>query len=125
MRTIRKNRSLPTSWATSCPLTTALQVIGGRFERTSPVTAVGNVFAFHGRHDDERMARLNPSVETGNIGSLLAGAQLFDTSGVVASRLRAEVEQGLSTMAGGEQARHLIEWLAEIVAIAQFRSTGM
>ena len=28
---IRKNRSRPASWETSCPLTTALQVIGGRW----------------------------------------------------------------------------------------------
>ena len=33
--------------------------------------------------------------------------------------------EGLPTMARGQQARHLIEWLAEIVAIAQFRRTGM
>ena len=31
MRTIRKQHARPPSWATSCPLTTALQVIGGRW----------------------------------------------------------------------------------------------
>ena len=31
MLTIRKSASQPPSWATSCPLTTALQVIGGRW----------------------------------------------------------------------------------------------
>jgi hypothetical protein len=74
--------------------------IGGRFERTSPITAVGNVWAFHGEHDDERMARPNPLVETGDIGSFLAGLRLFDSSGVVTSRIKGEVEQSVSTMPG-------------------------
>jgi hypothetical protein len=74
--------------------------IGGRFERTTPITAVGNVWAFHGEHDDERMARPNPLVETGDIGSLLAGIVFADTSGAVVSRVKAEVEQNVSTMPG-------------------------
>ena len=73
---------------------------GARIERTSPITAAGNVWSVRGRRDIERVARPNPLVETGNIGSLLAGGQLFDTSGVVTTKLRAELEQSVATMSG-------------------------
>jgi hypothetical protein len=46
------------------------------------------------------MARPNPLVEAGTIGSGLIGAQLYDTLGLVASRVRAEVEQSFSTVPG-------------------------
>jgi hypothetical protein len=74
--------------------------VGARYERTSTITGVGNVYSFHGRHDDEKMARPNPAVETGNITSLLVGAAMYDTSGVVTSRVRTELEQSIATMGG-------------------------
>lgn len=74
--------------------------IGGRYERVSPISALGTVFSIKGRHSAERMQRLNPLVETGNIGSALVGGQLSDTSGVVITRLRAELERSLTTIAG-------------------------
>jgi hypothetical protein len=74
--------------------------IGARYESVKPITAAGNVFSFKGRKDDEKMARPNPLVEAGTIGSGLIGAQLYDTLGLVASRVRAEVEQSFSTVPG-------------------------
>ena len=74
--------------------------IGGRYESVSPITAAGNVFSFKGRKDDEKMARPNPAVEAGTIGSGLIGAQLYDTMGVVTSRLRLEAEQSFATVNG-------------------------
>ena len=74
--------------------------IGGRYESVSPITAAGNVFSFKGRKDTEKMARLNPPVEAGTIGSGLLGAQLHDTMGVVTSRLRLEAEQSFTTVSG-------------------------
>ncbi len=73
---------------------------GGRYEHTTPIAAAGNVWSFRGRDDIERMARPNPLVETGDIGSVLAGGQLADTSGVVISQIRAELEQSATTMKG-------------------------
>ena len=74
--------------------------IGGRYESIRPITAAGNVFSFRGKKDDEKMARPNPSVEAGTIGSGLLGAQLYDTMGVVTSRLRLEAERSFSTVSG-------------------------
>ena len=74
--------------------------VGGRYESVSPITAVGNVWAFKGRSDIEKMARPNPLVEAGTIGSGLLGAQMYDTLGVVTSRLRLEAEQSFSTVTG-------------------------
>ena len=74
--------------------------VGARYESVSPITAAGNVFGFRGRKSVEKLARLNPLVEAGTIGSGLFGAQLNDTLGLVTSRVRAEVEQSLSTVAG-------------------------
>jgi hypothetical protein len=74
--------------------------IGGRYESVSPITAAGNVYSFKGRKSDEKMARPNPLVDAGTIGSGLLGGQLYDTLGVVTSRLRAEVEQSFSTVTG-------------------------
>ena len=67
--------------------------LGGRYEKTRPITAVGNVWSLFGRRDSLRMARPNPLVERGNIGSALAGAE-FRTVGAVTSRVNLDVEQG-------------------------------
>lgn len=77
--------------------------VGARYEKTSGVTAVGNVFSVLGRKDIRKMARPNPAVASANIGSLLLGASLFDTSGVVITRLRAQAEQSVSTSGGGSK----------------------
>lgn len=74
--------------------------VGARYERVSPITAVGNVFSVTGRNSDEKMRRPNPLVETGSIGSGLLGAEAFDTTGMVTSRLRAELEQSFRTVTG-------------------------
>jgi len=73
--------------------------VGGRFERVYPITAVGNVWSVLGRDDVERIARPNPLVEAGHIGSALLGAR-FRTLGAVASRVDLDVEQGFSAPAG-------------------------
>lgn len=73
---------------------------GARYERVTAVSAVGNVFSFRGRTSDEKMARPNPLVNEGSIGSGLIGAQLYDTLGLVTSRVRAEVEQSFATVTG-------------------------
>lgn len=74
--------------------------VGGRYETVDPITAAGNVYSVRGRKSDEKMARINPLVESGSIGSALLGASLTDTAGLVVSRVRAEVERSLRTMAG-------------------------
>ena len=74
--------------------------IGGRFEHTQPITNARNVFSLDGKNDIDRMARGNPLVETGDIGSILAGIDFVDTSGVVTSRIRVDLEQSLATMTG-------------------------
>jgi hypothetical protein len=73
--------------------------LGGRFERVRPITAVGNVWSVFGRHDVEKMARPNPLVERGDIGSALVGAQLR-TSGFVTSLVSVDLEQAFSAPAG-------------------------
>ncbi|HUQ46203.1 MAG TPA: hypothetical protein VM033_06105 [Gemmatimonadaceae bacterium] len=73
--------------------------LGGRFERVRPITAVGNVWSVFGRRDTLKMARPNPSVERGNIGSALAGAE-FRTAGVIKSRALVDVEQSVTVPAG-------------------------
>ena len=74
--------------------------VGGRYEHVRPISAEGTVFSVLGRHSVERMLRPNPLVETGNIGSALVGGELRDTSGVVVTRFRAEVERSFTTMTG-------------------------
>ena len=76
--------------------------IGGRYERVSPISATGNVFTVIDRKDPEfeHIRRSNPLVESGTIGSGLLGAELYDTAGVVASRLRAGVEQSFTSVKG-------------------------
>jgi hypothetical protein len=73
--------------------------VGARDERVWGITAAGNVFSVVGRHSDEKMARPNPLVEEGRIGSALLGAELDATTGVVATRVRAGVEQSYRTPA--------------------------
>ncbi|MEO8337701.1 MAG: hypothetical protein ABI664_22175 [bacterium] len=76
--------------------------IGGRYETVSPISATGNVYSVTGHADEEfeHIRRPNPLVENGSIGSGLIGAQLFDTAGVVVSRVRVGVEQSFTTVAG-------------------------
>ena len=73
--------------------------VGGRYEKVSAISAAGNVYSVRGRKSDERIARINPLVNEGSIGSGLLGAQVYDTMGVVTSRLRAELEQSFATPA--------------------------
>ena len=76
--------------------------IGGRYEKVSPITATGDVYSVIGHKDPEleHIRRPNPPVEDGSIGSGLIGAAMYDTAGVVISRIRAEVEQSFTTVAG-------------------------
>jgi len=73
--------------------------VGGRFERVKPITAVGNVWSVFGRHDLERIARPNPLVEPGHIGSALVGVG-FEAVGLVTSLVNVDVEHGFSAPAG-------------------------
>ena len=50
--------------------------VGGRYEQVRPITAGGNVFSIKGRTSVEKIARPNPLVEEGSIGSGLLGAEL-------------------------------------------------
>jgi hypothetical protein len=76
--------------------------IGGLYEKVSSITATGDVFSVIGHKDPEfeHIRRPNPLVEDGSIGSGLIGAELYDTAGVVASRVRVGLEQSLTTMPG-------------------------
>jgi hypothetical protein len=74
--------------------------LGGRLERVWPITAVGNVFAFRGRHSEEKMARPNPLVEPGHIGSAIVGSDVTYAAGPVTGRLSAQLEQGFQTPPG-------------------------
>jgi hypothetical protein len=71
--------------------------VGARYEKVSPITAAANVFSFSGRKSIEHMARPNPLVEKGTIGSGLAGASLEYSAGPVKAKLRAEGEQSFDT----------------------------
>lgn len=74
--------------------------VGGRYEQVRPITAAGNVFSIKGRKDVEKIARPNPQVDAGSIGSGLVGAEVNDTTGLVTSRLRAELERSFTTVTG-------------------------
>lgn len=74
--------------------------VGARYEKISPITAAGNVFSVKARKSTERMLRDNPLVESGSIGSGLLGAEMYDTTGLVTSRLLAELEQSFTTVTG-------------------------
>ena len=71
--------------------------VGGRYEEVRPITAVGNVYSFVGRGDVEYIARPNPLVERGKIGSGLIGAALEYRVGTVQARLLGEAEQSFET----------------------------
>jgi hypothetical protein len=73
---------------------------GARYEKVSPITAVGNVWSFSGRHSVEHMMRPNPLVEKGTIGSALAGARLTYSAGAVKAKLSAEGEKSTQTPSG-------------------------
>lgn len=75
--------------------------LGARYERVSGL-GTRSVFSVLGRND-EHIKRPNPLVQAGNIGSALAGAQVYDTSGLVTSRVRAELEQSVATVKGTSQ----------------------
>jgi hypothetical protein len=74
--------------------------VGGRHEKVSPITSVGNVFSFSGRKSIEHMVRPNPLVEPGEIGSGLLGARLEYKVGPVQAKLSAEGERGFRTPSG-------------------------
>ena len=74
--------------------------VGARYERVSPISAAGNVFSVRGKTSIEKIRRPNPLVEAGSIGSALVGAELVDTAGLVVSRLRAELEQSVTSVLG-------------------------
>ena len=73
--------------------------LGGRLERVWPISAVGNVWSVFGRTDSLKMARPNPLVERGSIGSALAGVE-FRTVGFITSRVHVNVEQSVSAPVG-------------------------
>jgi hypothetical protein len=73
--------------------------LGGRFEYVRPITAAGNVWSAFGRHDIEKMARPNPLVEQGHLGSALAGAR-FRSSGFATSSIDLDVEQSVRVPLG-------------------------
>jgi len=74
--------------------------VGARYEKVRPITAIGNVWAFSGRKSDEHMARPNPLVERGEIGSGLLGGLLAYEVGPVTAKLSAEGERSFSTPDG-------------------------
>lgn len=81
--------------------------LGGRYEKVSPITAAGNVYSVLGRTSLEHMARPNPLVERGTIGSMLAGAALTYSAGPVRATLSAEGEASSRTPAGTSSFRQL------------------
>jgi len=74
--------------------------VAGRYEKVRPITAVGNVWGFSGRESIEHLARPNPLVERGEIGSGLLGAALVYRVGTVQASLTAEGEQSFHTPTG-------------------------
>ncbi len=72
--------------------------LGGRYERVWPITAVGNVWSALGRSDTLKMARPNPLVERGHVGSVLAGAE-YRTQGFATAQVNLDVEQAVGTSA--------------------------
>ncbi|MEO8560760.1 MAG: hypothetical protein ABI601_01710 [bacterium] len=74
--------------------------VGGRYEKVSPISAAGNVWSFFGRKSVEHVARPNPLVERGTIGSALAGARLTYRAGNVKANLSAEGEKSTQAPAG-------------------------
>jgi hypothetical protein len=95
--------------------------IGGRYERVHPVSAVGNVFSLFGRHSQEHMARPNPLVQEGDIGSVLAGAEFTSRAGVVASAARAEVEQSVRAPGGSSFTQLTVHGTVEFPTVRDHR----
>src|SRR5205085_466295 len=81
--------------------------VGGRYEKVSPITASGDVWSALGRTSIEHMARPNPLVESGTIGSVLVGAGLSYSAGHVRATLSAEGEQSTRTPVGTSSFRQL------------------
>jgi hypothetical protein len=77
--------------------------VGGRYERVSPITAVGNVWSLTGRNSAVKMLRPNPLVEAGDIASALVGASYESQAGVVHSRLSVAAEPSFRVPAGTSQ----------------------
>ena len=73
--------------------------LGGRYERVWPITAAGNVWSVLGRSDSLKMARPNPLVERGHVGSVLAGAE-YRAQGFATTQVNLDVEQAVGTSAG-------------------------
>jgi hypothetical protein len=73
--------------------------IGGRVERVSPITAVGNVWSLTGRKSLEKIQRPNPLVEAGDLSSVLVGADYESLAGVVTSHASVMVEPSLKVPA--------------------------
>ena len=71
--------------------------VGARYEKVRPITAIGNVYSFTGRKSIEDMARPNPAVEPGEIGSALVGASLAYSVRAVRAKLAAEGERSFRT----------------------------
>ena len=71
--------------------------VGARYEKVRPITAIGNVYSFTGRKSIDDMARPNPAVEPGEIGSALVGASLEYSVGTVRARFAAEGERSFRT----------------------------
>ena len=81
--------------------------VGARFERVSPITAVGNVWSATGRGSIEHSARPNPLVERGDIGSALAGLGVTYSAGPVRAKFSADGEASTRTPAGTTSFRQL------------------
>jgi len=76
--------------------------VGARFERVSPITAVGNVYSILFRTDSNKIRRPNPLVEGGTVASALAGLayRSMPEDAPVRSVLRAALEQSVATPDG-------------------------
>jgi hypothetical protein len=74
--------------------------VGALYERVRSITAIGNVWSMFGRRDTLRMARPNPLVEPGNVGSALLGAEFDVNTDVVTSRFHANAEQSYTAPTG-------------------------
>jgi len=75
---------------------------GARYERVSPITAVGNVYSILFRADSDKVRRPNPLVERGALASALAGLEYrsLPADAPVRAQLRAGVEQSVATPTG-------------------------
>lgn len=76
--------------------------VGARYERVSPITAVGNVYSVLFRADTNKIRRPNPLVEGGALASALAGLayRSMPDDAPVRTVLRAALEQSVATPTG-------------------------